>query len=214
MVLPDCVLLPRETLPLHIFEPRYRMMLQDVLEGSRSFCVARIRPGSLTEEAEEIACAGYVTLAKKQDDGTSNLQIEGAARVRLKPAVEEQPYPFFDISPIESDSVSRESCAEELSLLDSLLRKNLESGIEAAMAVASESGMNARDLAKTRRELENGVAAWIDSIAQETDPGLAADRTAARILGNADHRQAVLEERNPAQRMKLLIHLLGGHGEA
>jgi len=42
--LPDVVLFPQEVLPLHIFEPRYRMMLSTVLETDRRFGVVRWDP--------------------------------------------------------------------------------------------------------------------------------------------------------------------------
>ena len=40
------VLLPTEQVPLHIFEPRYREMIADVIAGERPLAVVRIRPGS------------------------------------------------------------------------------------------------------------------------------------------------------------------------
>ena len=40
MLLPDCTLFPHGGLPLHIFEPRYRQMLDDALEDSCFFAVA------------------------------------------------------------------------------------------------------------------------------------------------------------------------------
>src|SRR2546426_1112956 len=43
--LPDLVLFPNALLPLHIFEPRYRDMMADVLEGARLLAVVRLMPG-------------------------------------------------------------------------------------------------------------------------------------------------------------------------
>ena len=40
MPLPGAVLFPHALLPLHIFEPRYRKMLEHALQQHRMFCVA------------------------------------------------------------------------------------------------------------------------------------------------------------------------------
>ena len=50
MTLRDTVLFPQIVLPLYIFEPRYRAMLQDVLEGDRLFAIVREAD---TEESAE-----------------------------------------------------------------------------------------------------------------------------------------------------------------
>ncbi|HVU15963.1 MAG TPA: LON peptidase substrate-binding domain-containing protein [Candidatus Didemnitutus sp.] len=44
MTLPRTVFFPQALLPLHIFEPRYREMLRDVLATTRIFAVARLDP--------------------------------------------------------------------------------------------------------------------------------------------------------------------------
>src|SRR5690606_22423496 len=52
MLLPDCTLFPHGGLPLHIFEPRYRTMLTDALEGSCLFAVARLTGPETSDPAE------------------------------------------------------------------------------------------------------------------------------------------------------------------
>jgi len=43
--LPDLVFFPHATLPLHIFEPRYREMTEDALRGDRLIAMALLKPG-------------------------------------------------------------------------------------------------------------------------------------------------------------------------
>ena len=43
--LPNVVLFPAALLPLHIFEPRYRTMVGDALEGERLIGMVMLRPG-------------------------------------------------------------------------------------------------------------------------------------------------------------------------
>lgn len=210
MVLPDCVLLPGETLPLYIFEPRYRAMLKDVLEGARSFCVACRRPDSLADEPEEIACLGYVTVAIKQDDGTSNLQIEGVARVALNETSENhsRPYPYFDLRRLVSTAPPAENLEEERNRMHALLRNRLDAGIDAALASLVSTSGSAQELAAARRQLENGVAALVSEIEGEPDPGRAVDRVAATLLCDPAHRQEVLEEVDVTKRAKLVNSIL------
>jgi len=210
MVLPDCVLLPGETLPLYIFEPRYRAMLDDVLEGSRSFCVARRRPDSLTDEPEDIGCVGYVTVAIKQEDGTSNLQIEGVARVSLTETSTDHshPYPYYDIRRLECEPAPVDNHSEDLHRMHALVRNRLDAGIDAALASLISTSGSSQELAATRRQLENGVSALVAEIEGETDAGRAVDRVAASLLCDSKHRQDILAEIDVPRRLKLVNSIL------
>lgn len=77
--LPGTVFFPRTSLPLHIFEPRYRAMLRHALAGERLIAV------SLACEAgfREIATVGRISLHDPLEDGRSNIVLEGLRRVRL-----------------------------------------------------------------------------------------------------------------------------------
>ena len=44
MTLPETVFFPQALMPLHIFEPRYREMLRNVLATNRLFAVAGLDP--------------------------------------------------------------------------------------------------------------------------------------------------------------------------
>jgi ATP-dependent Lon protease len=73
MILSNATLFPGAILPLHIFEPRYRRMLSDVLESHRMFAVAMRRPGTRREVPMPLACLGVVSVCLQAPDGTSNL---------------------------------------------------------------------------------------------------------------------------------------------
>ena len=60
MILSNATLFPSAILPLNIFEPRYRMMLSDVLESHRMFAIAMRRPGTRREVPIPVACLGVV----------------------------------------------------------------------------------------------------------------------------------------------------------
>ena len=82
MTLPNVILFPHAMLPLFIFEPRYRRMIEDVLESHRMFCVAMQKPGAMRESPVGIAGLGMVRACVKKKDGTSNLVLQGLRRDR------------------------------------------------------------------------------------------------------------------------------------
>ena len=73
MILSNATLFPGAILPLHIFEPRYRRMLSDVLESHRMFAIAMRRPGARREVPMPVACLGVGRVCVGVPDGTSNL---------------------------------------------------------------------------------------------------------------------------------------------
>jgi Lon protease-like protein len=89
------VLFPHMPLSLHVFEPRYRQMLDDCLQGGISFGVVAIKDGI---EVGGLATPRSVgTLAKirrvqRLEDGRVNLLVTGASRFRVVDRVDGKPY--------------------------------------------------------------------------------------------------------------------------
>ena len=80
------VLLPFEVLPLHIFEPRYREMLEDVSEGDKIFGVSLFEPNTSFEERPEpgsVGCAARIEESETLPDGRSNILTTGLIRYRI-----------------------------------------------------------------------------------------------------------------------------------
>ena len=88
MTLSQTVLFPQAMMPLFIFEPRYREMLSNILEEDRIFAVAaldeRNKDAELLETPYSMAGVGVVRACKQNPDGTSNLILQGLARVELE----------------------------------------------------------------------------------------------------------------------------------
>lgn len=97
------VLFPRLTLSLHVFEPRYRALLADVLDGTGMIGVPLLKPGhkEVEEEAppiEEVFGIGRVLDYKTHEDGTSDVTLVGESRVRR---VEELPLDVYRRAVVE-----------------------------------------------------------------------------------------------------------------
>jgi Lon protease-like protein len=86
--LPNVVLFPSALLPLHIFEPRYRAMVTDALDGERLIGMVMLRPGweanyEGTPAVYPIGCAGFITHAERLSDGRFNIMLRGLEKFRI-----------------------------------------------------------------------------------------------------------------------------------
>lgn len=86
--LPNLVLFPHVMQPLHIFEPRYRDLLEDALADDRLIAMAALAPGWQSDydgrpALYPTACLGRILACCQLDDGTYNVLLLGLCRVRL-----------------------------------------------------------------------------------------------------------------------------------
>lgn len=104
--LPGVVFLPETTLPLHVFEPRYREMLTDVLGGERILGIQLLVPGGAPDpagrpEVYPVGCAGEVVEHEPLPDGRSNILLRGLYRYRIEVEVPSgKPYRVAEVTPL------------------------------------------------------------------------------------------------------------------
>ncbi|MCA8878576.1 MAG: LON peptidase substrate-binding domain-containing protein [Rhodobacteraceae bacterium] len=84
--LPGALLLPRARLPLHIFEPRYLAMIDDMLKTPHRL-IGMIQPRQVPQGAAQrlhgIGCAGRVTAFSETEDRRYLITLTGISRFRL-----------------------------------------------------------------------------------------------------------------------------------
>jgi Lon protease-like protein len=104
--LPDSILFPNTLLPLLIFEPHYRLMLEDCLRGNSLITVALMRKGApkslLDAPTYAVAGLGRVTTVMRLPDSTSRIFLGGIARVAIRRYTQRRPYPIAEIELLES----------------------------------------------------------------------------------------------------------------
>lgn len=134
MNLSNSTLFPKAILPLYIFENRYRLMLEEVLNSHRFFAVTDLesQASEIDSEApfekkpdeskELIAGIGVVRACRKNSDGTSHLIIQGMARVKLLSVSWDRPYPLAGIEymPSENNTNTQDYNAIKHTLIDSI----------------------------------------------------------------------------------------------
>lgn len=95
--LPNAVLFPGAFLPLHVFEPRYRAMVRDVLQSHRALAVVMITDKDRVDAhghpaIADIASVGIIVDHVELPGGRYDILLRGRARVRLHELPFDPPY--------------------------------------------------------------------------------------------------------------------------
>ncbi len=103
------VLLPTELAPLHIFEERYKRMINLCIEEGAEFGIVWLGDSGLAD----VGCTARITeLIDRMEDGRMNIVVRGGKPFRLLRRVEELPYPAGDIELLEDDQDASSTHAE------------------------------------------------------------------------------------------------------
>jgi Lon protease-like protein len=133
--LPDAVFFPQMPLPLHVFEPRYREMVKDVLAGDRVIGMTLLQPGWEADyegrpKVFPVGCAGTVDHAEPLADGRYNIVLRGLGRFRILGEQAGRAYRIAEIEPLA------ERGADDAAALGEARRKALEALGRAAQGSA------------------------------------------------------------------------------
>jgi Lon protease-like protein len=127
--LPNVVLFPGVFLPLHIFEPRYREMVRDALEGDRVIGMVLLRPEGLGDyegrpPVYPVGCAGLITHVERLADGRFNIILRGLQKFRIAGEDHHLAYRLAHIEELNDDGRDSErvELQQERQKLDGLLR--------------------------------------------------------------------------------------------
>jgi Lon protease-like protein len=100
--LPETVLFPGSLLPLHVFEPRYRRMVDDLLAGDGLLAVGLLDRCDATEYERAppflpTVCVGKLVHHEPLEDGRSNIALIGISAGFAEPVESGQPYRVADV---------------------------------------------------------------------------------------------------------------------
>jgi Lon protease-like protein len=109
--LSNVVLFPKVKTPLHLFEPRYRQLAREVLDGDRRIGMTVVRPEHTDEMTGSpplfpIGCSGIVTESQQLPDGRYNIVLLGQERFRIVGEEESRSdrlYRVARVQPLEDD---------------------------------------------------------------------------------------------------------------
>ncbi len=184
--LSQVVLFPQAVLPLHVFEPRYRALLQNCLASHRTFAIALVtNPGLLdangNPEIASVAGAGVIVEHQPLADGCSNLLLQGRARVRLS----ELPF----VSPY------RRARATLLVELDVEVPSDDRAALRASASAFSS-------------EVQKHDSRFSFHMPLHLSPGALADHCAHHLVVDSATRQSLLGELDPCARVRAVTREL------
>ena len=127
--LAQCILLPHATVPLHIFEARYRAMTRDALDSDGLIAMATFEGSDYRQDYEgtppirPTVCVGYIVHHERLPDGRYNMLLQGIARatVQEEHGLSKGGYRSAILSPTEH-AVMELDLEDHRQTLDELLR--------------------------------------------------------------------------------------------
>jgi Lon protease-like protein len=181
------VLFPGVTIPLHIFEPRYRRMLADCLERDRRFGIlflAEETPEETLGVGGDVGCVAHIESHDTLPDGRSNITVTGRERFVLRAFVS-SPVPYHVGMVVPYDDIP-----EPAALLEPLVTRVREQFDRVARA------------ARTIADDDDAVPELPD------DPALLAFHVASFIDLNMAERRRLLASTSPGDRLRTVDNVL------
>ena len=173
--LPEVVLFPSRPLPLHIFEYRYRIMMNTILENDRRFGVLSIDP--TTGEIAEYGCCAEILHFQRLPDDRMKMLTFGKQRFRVLEYVREKPYRVGLVEWIED-----EPATEDLNPIAREVEELLRDVVHLSAKLTSQKIELPEDLPSSPIEL----SFWV----------------ASNLYGVASEQQMLLEMRNTLERLQ------------
>lgn len=191
--LPDVVLFPHTMLPLHVFEPRYRQMVQECLAGDRRLAMALLKPGWEKgyygrPPVYPIAGVGEIIQHEALSDGRFNILVRGTMRVGISAELPpDKPYRIVRARPLPDRYPDRqpEALAARIERLKVFYLRMLA-------------------------EVQKGQGEMAKIFSGVKDPAIIVDRIAGAAISDTEARQRVLECVEVPARISLVQDFLVG----
>lgn len=185
----NTVLFPGTSMPLHIFEERYKRMIGLCLDERRPFGVALIRRGSEvgeTAEPFEVGTTAHIARVERLPEGRMNLVCWGGQRFRIRCITSREPYLVAEVEVLQTEGGGG---AEEQE-----------------REMAEVAGALFAEYTRLYLALSNQ---WAHTIEMPSAPGALADFIASRLPAGLWTKQRLLEELSVSARLATEIDLLG-----
>jgi len=179
--LPEVVLFPGRPLPLHVFEFRYRMMMNTVLQTDGQFGVLMWNPK--TKTAAPVGCCAEIVQHQRMNDDRFKILTLGQQRFRLLEYVRTKPYYVGLVEWIEDSEP-----AVDLTNLSQEVETLLKDVVRLSAKLMDQEIETPQDIPSDPLELSYWVA--------------------GNLYGVATEQQALLELQNTQTRLEREIEIL------
>ncbi len=201
-------LLPHAVLPLHIFEPRYRQMVEDSLDGSGQIALAVFEGERWKQEyhgrppLRPAVCVAHILQHEKLPDGRYNILVQGVCRARIDDEVtpaeqaalakgagpDERLYREARLAPVGLSRENEDELSDERERLRGLLR----------------SGPLRRFTDAQDHSLAEGLASYLDQPPQKIPTGVVVDLIGHLMVKEPKVKYMLLSEGDPAERARIV----------
>lgn len=172
--LPEVVLFPGRPLPLHIFEFRYRIMMNTILEGDRRFGVLMWDP--VTGAPATVGCCAEILQYQRLPDDRMKVWTLGQQRFRVLEYVREKPYRVGLVEWIEDHSTD-----QDLHPLSIEVEQLLRDVVHLSAKLTGQEIELPDNIPDSPIELSYWVASNLYGVAQEQQALLEMQDTATRL---------------------------------
>jgi ATP-dependent Lon protease len=177
--LPGVVLFPGRPLPLHIFEYRYRIMMNTILEGDRRFGV--VLWDQINGKPALVGCCAEIVQFYRLPDDCMEIITLGQQRFRILDTVREKPYRVGRVEWLEDDLSDRDlrPLTEDVSQL-------LQDVVRLSAKLTGEPIELPEDVPDTSIELSYWIASNLRGVPEEQQALLELQSTAVRLEREAE----------------------------
>jgi|SRR6478672_2149588 ATP-dependent Lon protease len=177
--LPEVVLFPGRPLPLHIFEFRYRIMMNTILESDRRFGVLMFDPAQRT--IATVGCCAEIIHCQRLPDDRLKMLTLGQQRFRLLEYVREKPYRVGLVEWIEDHPTDK-----DLRPLANEVEQLLRDVVRLSAKLTDQNIEVPEDLPSLPLELSYWVASNLYGVASEQQALLELQDTSVRLEREAE----------------------------
>jgi ATP-dependent Lon protease len=208
--LPNLVLFPHVLVPLHIFEERYKLMINTCIERDDVFGVVLLRSGAETESEDTIHRVGVtarIVQVERLDNGRMNVLTEGEDRFRIRRFMGQEPY-WKGLVEVFQDNESHpaiESLQEEVS---QLYRKVAELGAKIDSSEAPETA-----LPDSPTDLSYMISYILDIDPEAKQKLLEMTSAAERLRSLVPHLNESIEKLRQQLALQEVMHKIRGNGD-
>jgi Lon protease-like protein len=208
--LPNLVLFPNILVPLHIFEDRYKLMINGCIDSGEPFGLVLLHGGA-QEETEEtihrVGVAARITEVERLADGRMNIMCEGETRFRIYRFIQQTPFWKGSVEMFEEDPVpdSVEPLYEEVA---GLYRQLAELGSKLSGSPQTELA-----LTDSPTDLSYMLAYILDIDSEEKQKMLEMTSTGERLQVLVSHLKQTIQKYEKRIAQKDLLGKVRGNGD-
>ncbi|MCH7518249.1 MAG: LON peptidase substrate-binding domain-containing protein [Candidatus Dadabacteria bacterium] len=182
--LSSVVFFPNTLLPLHIFEPRYKEMVNAAINNEKIIGMALLKPGWESDyygnpDVYDVIGMGRIVSSEVFEDGKINIILYGLKRAKIQEIIKDLPYRLARVDIVENNHDAD----------DEIYRRKIEELIYKWNLYLNEKQKSHRINVNTKLPLENLT-----------------DTLASLIFSNVFDKQRILEETKVLKRAETIIH--------